>query len=354
MTELRQFQFGGRPVDYPPAPGFKTLRCAIAAYLQRQNSLSVDPSRIIVTIGATQAILVALGTLKLAARLQGGALQVHFLTPTWNVLPRNQARMLDVTCDDVPSTLTDGVWTIPALPDFHRAGGADVHVVFGANPGNPTGRLTSLDSLRSPESFCLLDITYESMLYEGEGHLDLAPLAVHAPSTFVVGSLSKTFAIPGVRVGYLVSPPSFASDCADVLNSFTMGVSVLDQAYALSALESWQASSSWFRAVRDELRTRANVVFTTLRDLGFALARPNAAYYAFGQLPDYVEGSAAEFSQRLLARGVRLVPGDDFGGAPFRRFIRVSFGNEISLAALRLALHEIGEECNSQQQPTAW
>jgi len=341
MTEIA---FGGTPISYPPDRGFPALQAAIAEYLRRQNGWSVDPSNVIITNGGTQAILVVQALLKLFAKARGGKAHLHCIAPTWMKLPINQAKILDIPYDDVPLTFRDGVWTVPPLPQFFGSA-ADVHIVFAVNPGNPTGRVFESSKLRAPGSYTILDITYESMLYEGEGHLNLGDMAPYAESTFIVGSLSKTFAIPGVRIGYLVTPEAFASDVADIVTAMSMGVSVPTQDYALRVLRDWrETGGSWFKPVRDELRTRADAVYTTLVDLGFELARPNAGYYAFAELPTSINGSAAEFAQRLLQRGVRIVEGDDFG-ARFDRFIRISFGNAKSLAALKEALGHVCETC---------
>jgi arginine:pyruvate transaminase len=259
-------------------------------------------------------------------------------------LPANQAKILGIPFDCLPLTFTGGAWVVPPMPSF--GSGTDFHMLFAVNPANPIGQIFASAELRCHESFTILDVTYESMVFDGDGHLNLSHVAMHAESTFIVGSLSKTFAVPGLRIGFLVLPPSLAADGADVLTALSMGVSVQTQDFALCVLRDWRRTGgSWFRPVRDELRTRAGVVYETLIDLGFQLARPNAGYYAFASLPAYIPGSAMEFAQRLLRRGVRIVEGDDFGGPQFDRFIRVSFGNTKSLSALRDALGEIRAAC---------
>ncbi|MEA2165529.1 MAG: aminotransferase [Thermoanaerobaculia bacterium] len=337
--------FGGTPIAYPPDRGFLPLRVAIAEYLRRHNGWTVNPAHVIVTNGGTQAIFVAQAFVKLLAEDRGGTARLHCITPTWMKLPVNQAKILGVTYDDVPLTFENGVWTVPLLPQFFGSA-ADVHMVFAVNPANPIGQVFRSSELRSPGSFTILDVTYESMLYDGDGHLNLADVAPHAESTFIVGSLSKTFAVPGLRIGYLICPELLVSDATDIVTTLSMGVSVSTQEYALRVLRDWeQTGGRWFTPVRDELRARADVVYRTLIDLGFDLAAPNAGYYAFAELPPEITESASEFAKRLLRRGVRIVEGDDFGGARFDRFLRISFGNAKSLAALKQALGQVREAC---------
>src|SRR5262249_46204636 len=154
------------------------------------------PSNVIVTNGGTQAILTAQAHLKLFAESRNGKANLHCITPTWLKLPINQAKILGIPYDEVPLVFKDGLWTIPPLPQFF-GDPADVQIVFAVNTGNPTGQVYESSKLRAPNAYTILDITYESMWFEG-GHLNVSDMAPYAESTFIVGSLSKTFAIPGV------------------------------------------------------------------------------------------------------------------------------------------------------------
>lgn len=340
-----------RAIEYPPASGYLPLRVRIAEYFERYNHLEIDPSAVLVTPGGTTAIFVAIALLKLAAAARRGSLHLHCLTPTWQVLPLNQARILGVESDDLPLSFRNDMWTSPSPAAASCVSDRDIDVVLGAVPGNPIGRVLPLDWLRVQGAYTIVDATYEAMLYHGSGHLDLGDLAHYRASTFIVGSFSKTFAIPGFRIGFLISPKSFSANGVDVLTALTMGVSVPVQNFALRSLDSWlDSSGAWFRPVRDELRARAGLVFRTLTELGFKLEEPNAGYYCFAQLPSFISGSGAEFADRLLCRGVRIVSGDDFGGATFERFVRISFGNSPSIVALKDALASVQKECRASQR----
>src|SRR6185295_17790067 len=172
-------------------------------YLRRHNHLEVDAEHVIVTVGGTQAIFISQAVGKLLATARGGTARLHCITPTWMKLPANQARILGVPYDDVPLTFVNGVWSVPPMPTFPGTSD-DVHMLFVVNPANPISQVFASSAFPSAGSLKLLDVTYEAMLYDGEGHLDLSDINAELESTFIIGSMSKTFAIMGLRIGFVV------------------------------------------------------------------------------------------------------------------------------------------------------
>jgi aspartate aminotransferase len=246
---------------------------------------------------------------------------------------------------EVPSVFTGSEWQInrPSLSSLVLQRTLDV--LFVVNPSNPTGSIVAEGSAAFPALFgqtvpCILDITYDAMVYGPSQPFVPADCGHH----FIVGSLSKTFAIPGIRVGFLVAPHWARETCAQIVEATTMGVSSLSQEYAVNSLEDWlQTGGAWFKPVMTELQARRDLTVHALGRAGFSYAIPRAGYYVFAQLPGAWAGQAVDFCRALQrTAGVEVVPGTDFG-ADYGSFVRISFANPRTRAKLADSLGRIGQ-----------
>jgi aspartate/methionine/tyrosine aminotransferase len=262
-----------------------------------------------------------------------GPLSVLFPTPTWMTIPFNQVLKKGGRCGQVAGTFDAGAgeWTLD-LQRFEEQLRRRPDAVFAVYPSNPTGRLTAwlpdaLTLLARYDVPLLLDVTYESMRHDAQP-LCLPALPPDRRNVFLIGSLSKRYAVPGLRTAYLIPPVGLGPCCEEEIEIGTMGVSVLSQAFAAHLLEhDLHSGGVWFRPALAEMARRCAHACERLLVAGFLVTRPVAGYYVFARLPETLPLSAREFRSALYAQfGVDTIPGDEFGD-DYGRFVRLSVGN---------------------------
>lgn len=313
------------PQPYPPAAGRDDLRELLTFDIKRSLRLDVARDRVLITNGAAHALFVALLFLRLRSRLR-----VLLVTPTWKGVPANQIRLLGGTVRELPMTFgRTNIWNLD-LNALDRSL-VDVDACFVVHPGNPVGvRLPCLREvikmLAAHRVMGLLDLTYDAMSHDRQS-LDLGFLA-GLPDVFLLRSFSKQFGVPGFRIGSLIVPHDAAPACEQIVQQTTMGVGTLSQEWAAQTLRHHlETNGTWFDPVIREMVRRSAFVCAALGRAGFRFQPPDAGYYLFARLPDYIRRPATRFASALYeSRGVEVLPGDDFGD-DFGDFIRMSISN---------------------------
>jgi len=216
------------------------------------------------------------------------------------------------------------------------------------SPCNPTGGVISAADLRRIVEACaqvgavlVYDETYERFVYDGVEHASAAALAAEFPDTIaLVGSFSKTYAMTGWRLGYVLGPQPLMQAAAAIQSHMTSNPTSFAMRGACAALceaePDVQAMIAEYAARRELLVPRLN------RIPGFTCAPPAGAFYAFpnvaGCFRDGRRGSL-ELCEYLLDRaGVAIVPGSAFGADDH---VRISFA--ASRQTLAEALDRIEE-----------
>ncbi len=339
------FSCGGTPDRYPNGVGDENLRSLVARQFSRVCGAAVQADELIITNGATQALDLLFREWGFRA---GGRVNVAVLTPTWCVLPCNQIRLAGGRVLEIPSRRDATGWRIDMTAAETALQEADM--LFIVTPGNPTGSLCSHDlPLLLRLAFkrgvcCVLDLTYAEMIFDDRLPLDAGLLDDHREQLYLVNSLSKTFGMPGVRVGALVSPPRFCDGIAKVFEANVMGVANICQAIAVRALRQWEETNGrWFDDVMVELRCRRQLTCETLERLGFSFDEPAAGYYVFAVPPTRLRLLGTSFAEKLnRAVGVTVVPGNDFDqSGEYGDYFRLSYANPTTMANLLDAMRRI-------------
>ncbi|MEU1152673.1 pyridoxal phosphate-dependent aminotransferase, partial [Streptomyces sp. NPDC005918] len=275
-------EFGIAAHEHAPPAGVPALRSAFADAAGRRRGTPVDPGQILVTSGATHAIAVTLHAI-----LDAGD-EVVVLSPQWlfatglvwaaGGIPREVPVFLELSAD----------------PDFdfiaaiERAVGPRTRAIYFNNPNNPTGfrldarALAALADLAARHDLWLIaDNAYENYDFGDGGFLDTASVPGAAERTFSVHSCSKTYAMPGARVGHLISPPG----AEEVLTKWS-----LHTLYSVSTAAQYTA----FRALAtpaDELARRRAAAERAWRLADAALEIPHTrvrgGLYTFHDLGGY-------------------------------------------------------------------
>jgi aspartate aminotransferase len=292
---------------YTANGGIPALRRAIVDKLARENDLVVDVEQVWSTIGGTQALHLAM-QLTLAAGDEVLVPDPGYTTFTMN------ARMLDAV--PVPYTLTPERGFLPSIDELERLITDRTRLLVINSPSNPLGAVFGRETLTELLAFAarhdlwvLSDEVYERFVYDAE-HVSIAALDPD-DRVFSVFSLSKSYAMTGVRVGYLVTPRGFAATMRTLQEASISCVAAPDQHAAIAALEGDQSHVDRAAAhYRDNLRAATRL----LDERGIRYLEPGGAFYLWIDVGHVSEGDVAAWAERfLLQERVAVAPGTAFG-----------------------------------------
>jgi len=321
-------------IAYTQATGLPALRERIAAWYGTRFGLAVDPTRIVVTAGASAALQLAC----LALFEAGDEVLMpdpsypcnrHFVAAagaTARLLPAGPAARFQLDAASVRAA-----W------NPHTRG------VLLASPSNPTG--TSIapaemaaiaQAVRERGGVTLVDEIYLGLSYdEAFGHSALAL----GEDIISINSFSKYFSMTGWRLGWMVLPPALVPAVEKLAQNLYICPSTLAQHAALACFE--PESIAEYERRRAAFRARRDRVVPALQALGLTVpVVPDGAFYAWADCSAY-NASSWDFCFDMMERAhVALTPGRDFGPAAAERYFRLSFASalpQLDEALARLA-----------------
>lgn len=308
---------GGR-VFYTPALGLPELREAIAGFYQTRYGLKIPAARIVVTAGASGALLLALACLVTPG-------SEWLLTDPGYPCNRHFVRTFEGLPVGIPVGAQSNFQPTPADLERHwneRSAGA-----LFASPANPTGTMLDAaqlaaiaDFVRRRDGQLIVDEIYHGLTYEGD-----APSALQfGDDIFVVQSFSKYFNMTGWRLGWLVVPERFTRDIEKLAQNLFISPSTPAQHAALAAFV--PETLAILEARRNEFRRRRDFLAPQLEKLGFRLtAKPEGAFYIYADC-SALTGDSDRFARELLeAAGVAVTPGLDFGSNAPKTHLRFAY-----------------------------
>lgn len=307
---------------YTPALGLPELREKIANYYQQQFGVSVNPQRIVVTPGASGALL-----LLTAARLNPND-QLMLADPGYPC-NRHFARVFEAYGQLIPAGPQERYQLTPELVRQHWQPNTKAALV--ATPANPTGTVLSLDELSAlaiavaqQNGELWVDEIYQGLNYGNQPHsvLEVADNAV------VLNSFSKFFGMTGWRLGWAVVPESWESDFDTLAQNLFLAASTPAQYAALAAFE--PESLAIFEQRRQELEQRRAYLLEALPKLGFKVpVAPDGAFYIYADASAFTQDSLAWCAQVLKDTGVAFTPGVDFGDHQANSHVRFAFTTKL-------------------------
>lgn len=303
---------------YSPPKGQPALRAAIADYYLKEFGAQVDPDRVIVTNGASGALLLA----AMAVVDPGDEILMpdpcypancNFITAAGGVsrlIPTTAENRFQLSADDIARNWTD------------RTRG-----VLIASPSNPTGTSVArdelarqIDTVRERNGVVLMDEIYLGLSYEGKPR---SALTID-DDIIVINSFSKYFHMTGWRLGWLILPPHMVEPVERMAASLAICAPTLAQHAALACFE--PDTMRAFEQRRDAFRQRRDYLLPEFERLGLHVpARPDGAFYIYADISRHARDSE-EFSHRLLHEaGIAAIAGHDFGPAYASRMMRFSY-----------------------------
>ena len=294
---------------YTIAPGKPAVREALAADLKRRFGMDVTGKNLFMTAGAAASVTI---TFKALTEPGDEFITIAPFFPEYRVFVEACGGKLVV----VPAKTDDFQIDFAAL---ERALSARSKAVIINSPNNPSGAVYSettirrlADLLRAKEQayehpiFIIADEPYREIVYDG---VSVPCIPLFYDNTIVCYSYSKSFSLPGERIGYIVVPDS-AADFARIYGAIAGAARVLTHVNAPSLWQLVVARCVGQAADLSIYERNAALLYDGLTALGFSCVHPQGAFYLF---PQALEPDDAAFCRRAQEYDLLLVPGRDFG-----------------------------------------
>lgn len=308
---------------YTPAAGLAPLREAIAGHYAEHFNASVDPSRILVTPGASGALLLASQLL-----VESGD-RVLMADPNYPC-NRHFMALAGAEIDAIPVGRQSG-WQLTA-PLIEQHWQAQTSLAMLASPSNPTGHTLSAEALTAVFNTVaarggevIVDEIYQGLNY------DDAPLSATSLSdqAFVVNSFSKYFGMTGWRLGWLVAPEHAVEPLTRLAQNVFLAATTPSQHAALAAFT--PECRDILETRRTTLKQRRQVLLDGLAKLGLAPdLPPQGAFYLWLDISRYSRDSQAFCERLLVEENVAITPGIDFAVTGGEHHVRIAFTNDVA------------------------
>jgi aspartate/methionine/tyrosine aminotransferase len=327
-------------LQYTHAAGLPALREAIAAHYQDAFGVTISPERIVVTAGASGALLLA------CAALVNGGDEVLMPDPCYPC-NRNIVLTFDGVVNSIPCDAEQKFQLTAAAVAAHW--GLRSRGICIASPSNPTGTSIAsselagiMDFVRRKGGFVIVDEIYQGLSYDTPAHTALAL----DQDIIVINSFSKYFDMTGWRLGWMVVPEYLAPAFEKLAQNLFICASSVAQHAALACFT--PEAMHQFEARRVEFKRRRDYLVPALRGLGFTIpVMPDGAFYVYADCSRFSD-NADQFAKELLVNcALVVVPGLDFGPALAGRYIRLSYATsmqQLEIAVARLSGYLAGRK----------
>lgn len=296
---------------YSPAAGVQRLREALSAKFNSFNKISCSTEQVIVTSGATGAFE------SVCQAFVDRGDEVVCFKPFYpyhhNALQRRFAKVHYVN-------LTPPNWSFDPA-ELEAAFSERTKFILLITPHNPTGKIFShaeLDIIsklcKKYDALCVTDEVYEYIRYDGREHISPAARADLAERCITMGAYSKTFAITGWRIGYLVPPPSLVEVLRNVFDQAYVCAPVPFQHGVANGIE--KLGQNYFDWLLTEYTRKREILNEALVRAGFVTYLPQGAYYIVADTRErFPQLSSEEVAELMIAKAkVGAVPASDFVG----------------------------------------
>lgn len=292
----------GEISSYPRAAGLPELREAIAAWIERRFSISVDPHvEIVPTLGSKEAIFsfpqVALGEKRHVAVPEPG-------------YPVYERGALFAGAEVVTVPLRERTGWLPDLDSFDAWD--DIAIFWTCYPNNPTGATAPLSFYEElagrarEHGFLLCSDEAYSELWFGEEPVSALQVADRS-HVVVFNTLSKRSSMTGYRCGFVCAP----KEVADALHAFRPTVGTAPQEFVQRAAIAALSDERHVEDIRAVYRRKRETLLPILEEKGLRLAGGDATFFLWLA----VDGPSEPFARRLLEHGILVAPGAFFGSA---------------------------------------
>ncbi|MDX6575184.1 MAG: aspartate aminotransferase [Blastocatellia bacterium] len=291
---------------YAPSSGIPELRRAIADKLRSRNRIPASEENVIVVNGGMQGLF---GAFQSVVNPGDDVLIFSpYWTPIKDLVAHCEGRLVLVPTDEARAK---GV-----AETLARYATARTRAIYFNTPINPSGVVFTRSETEAVAKFArdrdlvvIADEAYEDIVYDGE-HVSIASLDGMFERTITSFTLSKSYAMTGWRIGYVVATEPWMTGLGKSTLYSSNGVSTPTQWAALAA---FTTSSDFLETSRVAYRERRDLLLAGLNELGLTCPLPAGAFYAFPDVTRISKDSRAA-AEILLGRAqVATVPGVVFG-----------------------------------------
>ncbi|MGD0159303.1 MAG: pyridoxal phosphate-dependent aminotransferase [Candidatus Bathyarchaeia archaeon] len=295
---------------YTPTSGIPEFREAIADKIEEDFGVQVDPeSEVMATPGAIEGIFLAImctvnpgeEVLIPEPGYVGYAPCVKFAGGNPISVPLDEERGFELKPSEIEDRITE-----------------KTKMIILNSPSNPTGMVIDLKNLKviaeiakKHDLLVLSDEAYEKMVYDDARHYSIFALPEMRNRTIMVGSFSKTYAMTGWRIGYLVAEKSLVQNMLKIQGSIVLCTNGVVQKAAVAALKGPQDSIA---AMVKEFDKRRHFIVDGLNSIdGFSCQLPKGAFFVFPNITEFGLDSA-KMTQFLIEEAkVAVYPGIAYG-----------------------------------------
>ncbi len=309
VTAAKEAMAAGLCDGYTDRAGLPELRRAIAAKLLRDNNLVADPDdEITVTTGSQEGLYVIIQAL-----LNPGD---EILVPDPRYSSYDAAiRVAQGVMVPIPTREEDAFDLFPA--EVEQRITPKTKAILLVTPGNPTGGVISPDHLREiariaqkHDLVVIADEIYEKFVFDGAEHLSIGSLPGMRGRTITLGGFSKTYAMTGWLLGYIVAQPALTRAIRALKQLVSISAPTVSQYAGVAALNGPQECVTRFRETYD---ARRHIVMRALTESGFTYGHPYGTFYIFANTSS-AGIPAFELARRMLVEEhVLIFPGTGFG-----------------------------------------
>ncbi len=332
-----------RSHKYTPAGGLPELKQAIVAKTLRDSGLQADPGQVVVANGGKHAIY------DVCTALLDDGDEALIPAPYWTTYPEAVAlaggRPVIIDTDDSMGFKVN----VEQLEQYRTS---HTKMLVFVSPSNPTGAMYDRSEIEAigrwaadNRIWVLCDEIYEHFVYaERQQHSLPVVVPEVADRCVVVNGVSKTYAMTGWRVGWLIAPGDVAAAVVNFQSQTTSNVANVSQLAALAAL---QGDQSVVASMVEAFDRRRRLTYSMLSEMdGISCIEPQGAFYAFpsvkGLLGRTIAGkqvsSSADLAELAIAEAkVAVVPGEAFGAPGFLRLSYALSDEQIAEGLSRLA-----------------
>ena len=309
-------------VHYTPSLGMLELRQAIADFYQQRYAIDLPADRIVVTPGASGALLLIIGA------LIGHDDAVMLADPGY---PCNQnfVRFVDGQIQSVAVDDSSGYQLTADIIEQNWQ--ANTRAVLIASPANPTGTLVPADEMKKiiqlvkeKQAYLIVDEIYQGLVYDIESSCALSHAHSDDKHVIIINSFSKYFQMTGWRLGWCIVPEQLVQACDHLAQNLFLAAPTTAQKAAMAAF--LPETIDILEQRRQIFQQRRDYLYPQLLELGFKIpVKPQGAFYFYSDCSAHTDDSM-QLAQTLLGKtGVAVTPGIDFGRNQPERFMRFSY-----------------------------
>jgi aspartate aminotransferase len=298
---------------YTHTRGRQDLRDALKTYLDGLYGTDLNPDRITVPGAAMMGMTLAT-QMSLTTGLHG-----LIVGPAWqNIF--NAMQVSGAELDYVRQHFSDGQWSLD-LDELKAAVKPNTKAIFINTPCNPSGWVMPTEQQRDLLAYCrereiliISDEVYSRLVYQGKSAPSFVSIANDDDPVIVINGFSKSWAMTGWRLGWIVAPARYENILTSLSECFNTGANVFAQSGGIAALEHGEG---WLQELRSQYQTGRDMVMEKLGDHPLLeISPPQGTFYAFPRMPGCQ--SSWRLAERLadeakvgVSAGSAFGPGND-------------------------------------------